>query len=296
MPALPRFYVGVGAARGQVFVVGGFRQNRTPTPVELDVSRAVHAYDTTTAAWKTLAPLPASFEMANVAGVGERLFVLGGLENTTSLEYDFAADAWLSRAPLPVERGRGAAAVGVHGTRVLLAGGILRGQSANNLNTGMRVPELLAYDTVMDTWQVLPAMPQSNGYAMGAILGNEFWVLGGSTDFVRTDEVLAYDLVSGAWTVKPALPRTLSSAAVAVLGGRIYLTGGIATSVGMISPDTMVLDPATGMWSTVAPLGTPRFGTGGAVVDGRLYVPTGLAMGATEHDFQTVPTLEVFIP
>ena len=37
-------------------------------------------------------------------------------------------------------------------------------------------------------------MPIATGYAMGAVLGEEFWVMGGSTDFVRTDQVLVYDL------------------------------------------------------------------------------------------------------
>jgi N-acetylneuraminic acid mutarotase len=292
LPAQPRFYVGVAGARGKVFVVGGFNAGD---------AIAVHAFDTATSEWSTMARLPATFIMPNVAAVGpagaERLLVLGGLENSQTIEYDFATDTWKTLAPAPVDRGRGVAAVGVHGNRVLLAGGVLRGQSANALNTGKRVSELLAYDTQTDKWEQLLPMPIATGYAMGAVVGEEFWVMGGSTDFVRTDQVLVYDLTTQLWTTRPPLPRSLSSAAVAILRGKVFLTGGIATSVGMISPDCMVLDPRSGQWSTVAPVTTARFGMGAAVVADRMYVPTGLAAGVTNPDaFAPSPALEVYIP
>ncbi len=292
MPSQPRFYVGVAGARGKVFVVGGFNDGD---------DRAVHAYDIAGGIWMLLARLPMAFKMPNVASVGapgaERLLVLGGLENNQTVEYDFATDTWKSLAPAPVERGRGAAAVSVKGDKVLVAGGVLRGQSANALNTGKRVSEFLAYDTLTDKWEQLASLPIATGYAMGAVLGNEFWVMGGSTDFVRTDQVLVYDFGSNMWGTAPALPRSLSSAAVAVLRGKVFLTGGIATSVGMISPDCMVLDPSTGQWSTVAPVTTARFGMGAAVVGDKMYVPTGLAGGVTDPNaFAASPALEVYIP
>ena len=178
----------MAGARGKVFVVGGFNDGDAV---------AVHAFDIAGGSWTPLARLPAPFKMPNVASVGapgaERLLVLGGLENNQTVEYDFATDTWKALAPAPVERGRGVAAVAVKGDKVLLAGGVLRGQSANALNTGKRVSEFLAYDTQTDKWEQLMSMPIATGYAMGAVLGEEFWVMGGSTDFVRTDQVLVYD-------------------------------------------------------------------------------------------------------
>jgi N-acetylneuraminic acid mutarotase len=291
MPERPRFYVGVAAARGQVFVVGGFNEGD---------DRAVNAFDTTAGSWATLPPLPVAFQMPNVAAVGpagaERLLVLGGLRTSMTFEYDFASRSWKPLAP--ATRGRGGAAVGVHGTRVLLAGGAVPGQSANMLNTGKRVSDALAYDAATDSWSPLPELPAANGYAVGAVIGNEFWMIGGSTDFARTDQVLALNLATGtAWETRPPMPRSTSSAAGAVLRGKVYLTGGIATSTGMIGPDCLVLDPATGLWSTVAPITTPRFGTGAAVVGDRMYVPTGMATNPTNPDaFQATPAMEVYIP
>jgi hypothetical protein len=292
MPSQPRFYVGVAGARGKVFVVGGFNDGDAV---------AVHAFDIAGGSWTPLARLPAPFKMPNVASVGapgaERLLVLGGLENNQTVEYDFATDTWKALAPAPVERGRGVEAVAVKGDKVLLAGGVLRGQSANALNTGKRVSEFLAYDFQTDKWEQLMSMPIATGYAMGAVLGEEFWVMGGSTDFVRTDQVLVYDFGASMWTTRPPLPRSLSSAAVAVLRGKVYLTGGIATSIGTISPDCMVLDPTNWQWSTVAPITTARFGMGAAVIGDKMYVPTGLAAGVTDPNaFAASPALEVYIP
>jgi N-acetylneuraminic acid mutarotase len=191
--------------------------------------------------------------------------------------------------------GRGAAAVGVSGTTVYLAGGAVRGQSANMLNTGMRQSTLLAYDTAADEWQTLAALPVAVGYATGAVVGNQLWVMGGSTDLARTDQVLAFDIAGGQWAMKGPLPVGLSSATTAVLGGRIYLIGGIATSIGRINGDTLVLDLTTETWTTLVPLPTPRFAMGSGVIDGRIYVPTGEAeLGV--NMFGATPAFEVFTP
>jgi N-acetylneuraminic acid mutarotase len=282
-------YVGVAAAGGRLFVVGGFGTGAD--------ARAVHAYDPAANAWETLEPLPSAFSMPNVAGVGNKLYVLGALDVRDVLEYDLATRRWTAKAPLPVDRGRGVAAVGVWGTTILVAGGILPGRSANMLNTGVRVPELLAYDTAGDRWERLPDMALPRGYAMGAVIGDLFWVAGGSTDFVRTEQVDAFDLKARMWVHKPPLPVTLSSGAVAVLKGRMYIIGGIATSTGMIVPDNLALDPATGTWTDLAPMPTPRFATGAAAIGDRIYVPTGAAMlSQRPMDFGAVSALEAFVP
>jgi N-acetylneuraminic acid mutarotase len=268
---VPRYYVGVGAAHEKVFVIGGFR------PAEATL---VHVYDTKTNTWAAAKALPSGYSLPNVASVNDRLFVLGGFENPRTLEYDFSKDDWIARAPLPTERGRGGAAVGVTGTTVLLAGGIIMGNSANNLATGIRFADLFAYDVTADSWSTLTELPVETGYAVGAVLGNVFWVVGGSTNFSRTEQVLAYDLTNKVWmaAVHP-LPVSISSAAVGILGGTMVVTGGIASGTGMISKNTFALDQSTGDWATIATLPTPRFGMGGAVVGNRLYVPTGLGPG-----------------
>lgn len=294
LPDTPRMYGGVAATRDRVFLVAGLGQG--PGFTRGAEPRVVHSYDPRGDAWTTEAMLPDAFNMPNVAAVGDRLFVLGALGTSDVLEYDRGNRAWLPRKPLPVVGGRGAAAVGVSGTRILVAGGITPGQSANMLNTGVRHGQVMAYDTATDTWQMLPPLAHPRGYALGAVLGGLFFVIGGSSDFVRTDQVDALDLAKNEWLIRQPVPRTVSSGSIAVAKGRIYLLGGIATSSGMITPQTIALDPITDTWSEVAPMTTARFAMGAATLDDRIYVPTGAAQLGGPNMFGPVPVLEVFVP
>ena len=285
MPDPPRFYVGVAALGDRVVVIGGFMAPQ---------ATVAQAFDTKTKTWQTLEPLPTPFSMANVAVVGDRLFVLGGLETQSVLEYD-SQGHWVARAPMPLAKGRGSAFVGVWGTKVVIAGGVIPGQSNNNLNTGFRMPEVAAYDTTTDTWEMLAPMTEARGYGMGVVVGDVFWVIGGSTNDARTAAVQTFDLTSGKWNDNPPLDQSLSSAAVALLGNSIYLIGGIASSSGIVSPSTLVYSRSDGTLTGLATMPNPRFGSGAAAVGGTIYVAGGIVMGSAT-DFHPVTTFDSFTP
>ncbi len=285
MPDPPRFYLGAAAVGDRVFVIGG---NLAPE------STLAQAFDTTTRSWATLDPLPSPFTMPSVAAVGDRLFVLGGLGSPKTIEYD-AQGHWAPRAPMPLMGGRGAAAVGVWGTKIVIAGGILPGQSNNMLNTGVRQVDVVAYDTASDTWQTLAPMTVARGYSMGAVVGDEFWVFGGSTNDERTAAVQTLDLVANRWIDDAPLDRTLSSAAVGVVGNHIYMLGGVASAVGTVEPDTLLYAPGSGTLTALAPMTTPRFASAAAVTGGRIYVAGGTVV-ASPTDVHAVATFDVFTP
>lgn len=56
--------------------------------------------------------------------------------------------------------------------------------------------------------------------------------------------------------------------------------------------DHQAYDPATDTWTVLAPMATPRHGTGGAGIGGYFHVPGG----ATVQAFGAVATHEVFGP
>jgi N-acetylneuraminic acid mutarotase len=285
MPDPPRFYLGAAGLGDRVVVIGG---NLAPE------STLAQAFDTKTKTWQTLDALPSPYSMPSVATVGDRLFVLGGFRSQAAIEYD-AQGHWVARAQLPLVGGRGAAAVGVWGTKILIAGGILPGQSNNMLNTGVRQVDVVAYDTASDTWQVLAPMTEARGYSMGAVVGDRFWVFGGSTNDARTGAVQSLDLVQNRWTDEPPLDRTLSSAAVVVLADRIYLIGGVASSVGAVTPDTLLYAQSTGTLTPLALMPTPRFASAAAVVGGSIYVAGGTVV-ASPTDVHATSAFEVFTP
>jgi N-acetylneuraminic acid mutarotase len=285
----PRIYVGVAAVHDLLFVVGGLEKGSGE-------ARMVTVFDTKAGAWQTLDPLPAGFERPNVAGVGDKLYILGALESKQVLAYDVVQHTWSTKAAVPVDVPRGNAAVGVHCSKILLAGGAAKGLSDNGLNTGVRQKDFLSYDTATDTWEHLPDLALARGYAMGAVVGNLFWMIGGSSGVARTDETTSFDLTRMEWTDQPPPPLSVSSAGISVLGGRIYLLGGIATSSGMIGPGTFVLDPVKTTRDKVTPMTTPRFAMGAATIGGRIYVPSGVAAVGRPDNFQPVSTFEVFVP
>jgi N-acetylneuraminic acid mutarotase len=297
MPGPARTYSAVAAVGSQVMVIGGFSNDLVARVTT--VYDTVTAYDTKTSTWATLDPMPKAVAGPNVAGVGGKLYVLGGIDKLDCWEYDPPAHRWTTKASQPVARGFGTAAIGIWGKKILLGGGTEPGQSDNNLNTGKRVNHVLAYDTVTDSWERLPDLEDARGYAMGAVIGNTFWIVGGSNSIERTDLVVGLDLTTKAWVPGTPPPISLSSAGSAVLDNRLYAIGGIATTTGTIGPLTLVFDPslpAEKAWDMVATLNTPRFATGAATVDGRIYFPGGVALIAPPATYAPVPTLEVFIP
>lgn len=285
MPDPPRYYPGVAALGDSVFVIGGFVAPQTTV---------AQVFDTKTQVWQTLDPLPSPFAMPNVVAVGARLFILGGLQTQSVLEYDNQGH-WTPRTQMPLANGRGDAAIGVWGTKVVIAGGVLPGQSANGLNTGVRMPDVVVYDTVADSWDTLAPLSEARGYAAGVVANDKFWVIGGSTTNARTAAVQVLDLVANRWTDGPPLDQSISSAAIAEVGDRSYLIGGIVSTSGIISPETLLFQRDVGSLVVLAPMLNPRFALGAAAVGNRIYVAGGIVMGSAT-DYHPVTTFDAFTP
>ncbi|HVR62336.1 MAG TPA: hypothetical protein VMU50_10580 [Polyangia bacterium] len=289
----PRFFNGVAAAGGKLYLVGG------TVPATFDSSPErymVTAYDPKTDTWTDLPTLPIPVIQPNVAGVGDRLFVMGSIDSNQTFVFDTATQDWVEKTPFPINAGRGAAAVGVDGTTVYLAGGVIRGLSANALDTGVRQPNLMAYDTTADSWRMLANLPVAVGYATGAIVDGLFWVMGGSTNNERTDQVMTFDLTSGQWSTKGPLPADISSAGAGVIGGRIFIVAGVMGAVATFHAQAISMDPSIGTWTALAPMPMPRFAMGAGVIDGTIYVPSGLGPVDTPDMFAVSPSLESFTP
>ncbi len=62
----------MAAVAGRIYVLGGFTASLSIVP-------RVEAYDPGKDSWSEVAPLPRPLHHANVAAVGDRLYVLGAL-------------------------------------------------------------------------------------------------------------------------------------------------------------------------------------------------------------------------
>lgn len=288
LPAIvggPRQEHAVAAVDGRVFVIGG----GVPGPGgEFVTTDRVEAFDKRTGRWADTAPLPVPMNHANVANVGGRLFVLGGLSAgatwqalSDSFVYDPAADRWTPLPPLPPDQIRGSAAVGVRGTTVYLAGGI---RSLTPMPGGLHdtVTTVSAYDTTTGGWQNLPPLPAARDHAGSAVIGDTFYLLGGR-DHGRvnvSDADYALNLTTGHWSARTPMPTARGGVATAAVGERIYVLGGEgAESVGPggVFDNVEVYDAARDRWDRLAPMPAPRHGTAAVAVAvaGTIYAPGG---------------------
>lgn len=119
-----------GYLRGsKIYIVGG-RDGQTPVS-------AVEVYDTETQQWEKLKPLPSNRVFYSVLGVGDDIFVLGGLVPMLGIckiaeKYNIKENDWTRlRDMLEI---RSDSATGVIGGRLVMAGG-LGGQQLQAMNT-----------------------------------------------------------------------------------------------------------------------------------------------------------------
>jgi hypothetical protein len=81
-------------------------------------------------------------------------------------------------------------------------------------------------------------------------------------------------VVNNQWTPLANMPTGRNHLAAAAIDGKVYVVGG-RLGAGFNTPMTNVLElfnPATGMWSTRAPMPTTRGGINGIAVNGCFFV------------------------
>lgn len=113
------------------------------------------------------------------------------------------------------------------------------------------------------------------------------YVIGGFTLTDVTDRVEAYHPAAGEWSTEPALPQPLHHANAVSLGGKLYLLGFLTSGLFVANGGSYVFDPATGIWSPLAPMpaGSERgAGAVGALDDHRIIVAGGFREGTAVSD------------
>ena len=296
----PRQEHGVAAiGRSTIAAVGG-------TAVDgLYVSSTdlVQLYDIPSDTWKTVAPLPIKINHPNVASVGPKLYVLGGLVDgpasgdvsgseggTTinwqatgaSFAYDPQTDSWSPLPSMPPGTARGSAVTVAYGPRIYLAGGMTvlsaRAQDA--------VDSVLAFDTHTENWQRLPAaaaqLPESRQHAAGGLVGDMLLVAAGrryGQTLVR-DTLFTLDLtnLTAGWSTSAThFPTARGGVSGGAVGTKMYVFGGEgnpATYNGIFN-ETEAVDLVSGRAERLGVMPVPRHGTQAAVVGGKIYIPGG---------------------
>jgi N-acetylneuraminic acid mutarotase len=270
----PRSEVAVAAVAGQVYVVGGFEGDGSP-------SDAVEVYDPATDTWTQAPPLPEPRHHTAATAVADIfLYVIGGFGTTfsdpqsTVYRYDTTRQTWEERAPMPTARGGHAvtadACPGLTSACLYAIGGSDQGQE--------NVAEVEAYDDASNSWTAAADLPTPRDHLVAQHSGavGYLYAIGGrrNVDFGENlDANEEYDVDTDTWAARAPLPTARSGIAAAFLDGRIYVFGGEG-SQGTFD-ENEAYDPQTDTWDTLEPMPTARHGLGAAVVGDTIYVIGG---------------------
>ncbi len=151
------------------------------------------------------------------------------------------------------------------------------------------------------TWHSLVPAPTKRTEVAAAALKGKIYVVGGFSEpslsnfanFAITKAVEVYDPATDQWETKAPLPARRHHAGAAALGNRLYVLGGFTKSfLSIWSPVATAYryDPASDVWTEVAPLPTARGALAVAVLSGKLYAVGGYAEGGNTG------ALEVYDP
>ncbi|KAF1988983.1 galactose oxidase [Aulographum hederae CBS 113979] len=205
--------------------------------------------------------------------------------------FDPKADKWTELADVPKGRAVGSAAVGVSGSKILLAGGLLN----TNLTDGAQdtVTLMSVYDVESRKWEVLPDMPEPRDHAGVGMVRGVLYVLGGRSfgNLNVVDTVFGYDIKKRIWKRDLAkMPTGRGGCGSATFGDVIFTFGGEGdpeTASG-VWPQTEGYDVVRNRWMKFKDMDVPRHGTGAVAVGKRIYISGGgLTIGGDPSNYSS---------
>jgi Kelch motif len=267
-PSLPFTLQSLAAAglSGRIYALGGKSISFDPNAI----GNGLWAFDPTTQAWTTRAPMFVRRERLSATTAGGLLYAIGGSDNTGTLlasmeRYDPGTNTWTMLASMSAPRLE-VVAGSVNGI-VYAAGGLDAG--------GTPVATLEAYDPATNTWTSRAPVPTPRARATGGVVNGILYVVGGRIGTSSVPTVEAYDPATNTWAARAPMPGFLGASAAAVADGVLYVISGGAS--------VYAYDPVADSWSARAPLGPvlggARFGPAAASLNGVVY-----AMGG-QHGF-----------
>ncbi len=196
--------------------------------------------------------LPAPRVYAASATIGERVYVIGGYEDSAELAhdnmwaYDSSTNEWTTLAPLPTPLMFHEAVV-VDGLIWVFGGS----DDYGDMNLGLYV-----YDPEVDSWSTLEGPPTPRIDGAGIALDGLIYYFGGLStetgEYLTAAEV--YDPIAASWSTVPDLPVPLARMGVAEYEGVVYLVGGTRTDWwGGGTKTVLRFDPIAETWKDLSP-------------------------------------------
>ncbi|KAI1747507.1 hypothetical protein F4782DRAFT_552005 [Xylaria castorea] len=269
---------GVAGTNDYMYVIGGISANGSLP--NFYSRRDVAAYNFDAKGWTRVADFPIDITHANAAGVDGGIYVLGGLTdngkdgfwNYTTACYVYRPETgkWDTLPPVPDHEARGAAAIGVYGSKIILAGGLRSVNLSAGVPGGIQksVKWVTSFDTRTYKWMSLRPLPEPRDHAGGAVIKSKFYVMGGRDSGLENvkNNTWSLDLKtwSADWVPKRDLPGARAGFAVGIHRRRILVFGGEGKkndATGVYSTSLMY-NTRRDTWKRVMDFPIPRHGMG----------------------------------
>ncbi len=233
-------------------------------------------------AWITKAGLIHSRSEVAAAGVGGKMYVLGGyadgnVAQALNEEYDPNTDTWRERAPLP-RGGNHIAAIDLDGKLYVIGGMTLQNAQA--------FADVSAYDPTTDKWTARAPLPEPLGSMAVVAVDGVIHAMGGAggttADNRHTVAVhYIYDPQSNTWTKGLPLPDPREHFNLLAIDGKVYAIGGRIEnySQNMQTIFSLDLHDKSAKWLTLPLMPVARSGTQAAVLDGKIFLFGGEKFG-----------------
>ena len=197
-----------------------------------------------------------------------------------------AQEGWRVKAPMPIALS-GATTGALH-ERIYVTGG---GDASHNPSTATQV-----YDLATNSWASGVSIPTQIDFAGGAVIGDNFYVLGGCQGqdcrIGVTGLMQAFNRLTNTWTTLASMPTPRYGFGLGVKGGHLFAVGGTSACPPCTPLNVLEeYDPATNAWSTRAPMPTPRENLAAGFANGQLF-----AVGGADSSGAALSTVEAYFP
>lgn len=272
-PDVPRpvLAAGVAALGLEIAVAGGFDTGAGA----MNVTAEVDVYDSASGTWGKLPDAPVRWTDANLIGVGDTLYLAGGIDAQRVAHGEvYALDPlsrrWHTLPPLPPGDERGAAgAIGAQ-NRIYLLGGA---------SSTAVLDRCVQFDIAQQSWTALPPLPEPRAHP-AAMRRSDGWLIvaGGFASLDASEprsEVWGLPPLGTAW--QPLAAMHVPGASDARGGCAYGVVLGQLTCAGGSGPGARVVesyDPYLDVWTRREDMPVDR-ATPGAATGGLLYVPGG---------------------
>ena len=240
----PRAGYASGVIGGKLLLFGGTYWEGTKGNWTKKVfSAAVHAFDPVNQTWEKLPDAPVTLGYAASVGVGEEVFVMGGLQDGQASRQVWRVRksgtqySWDRYGQIPEPR-LFASAVSA-GKHLYLLGGPSKFEPYDAKGTCCTSVTATNTFWVLDTgdpsksWKPLAPYPGKLRWGQQAVTdGTSILMFGGTYQAAEKDpvtkfnEVLRYDIAAGRWSRIADLPEAMQGASPALVHGKIILVGG----------------------------------------------------------------------